>query len=101
MKNNVTELVFILDKSGSMHGLESDTVGGYNSVMEKQKKVDGECYVTSIFFNSESETVHDRVKLSEIEPLTEEDYRVGGCTALIDAIGDAVTHIETIHKYIR
>ncbi len=101
MKNNITELVFILDKSGSMHGLESDTVGGYNSVMEKQKKVDGECYVTSIFFNSESETVHDRVKLSEIKPLTEEDYKVGGCTALIDAIGDAVTHIETIHKYIR
>ena len=100
-KNNITELVFILDKSGSMHGLESDTVGGYNSVMEKQKKEDGECYVTTVFFNSESETVHDRVKLSEIKPLKESDYTVGGCTALIDAIGDAVTRIETIHKYIR
>lgn len=101
MKKNTTELVFILDKSGSMHGLESDTVGGFNSMIDEQKKLDGEVLVTTVLFSSESQTVHDRVSISKIEPMTEKDYRVGGCTALLDAVGDAIAHIETIHKYVR
>ena len=101
MKNNITELVFILDRSGSMHGLEKDTIGGFNSMIEKQKKQSGECYVSTVIFNDESEVVHDRVRLSEIRPMTEDDYRVGGCTALIDAIGGAIHHIGNIHKYAR
>ena len=101
MKNNITELVFILDKSGSMAGLESDTVGGFNSLVEKQRKQDGECLVSTVLFNQSSEVIHDRVKLSEIRKMTEEDYTVGGCTALIDAIGCAIHHIGNIHKYAR
>ena len=85
MKNNITELVFILDRSGSMSGLESDTIGGFNSMIEKQKKEDTPCYVSTILFNGESEVIHDREKLGEIQPMTERDYVVGGCTALIDA----------------
>ena len=99
MKNNITELVFILDRSGSMAGLESDTIGGFNSMIEKQKKQDGGCYVSTILFNGESEVVHDREKLGEIHPMTERDYVVGGCTALIDAIGGAIHHIGKLHKY--
>ena len=101
MKNNVTELVFILDRSGSMAGLESDTVGGFNSMIEKQKKQEGGCYVSTVLFDNESEVLHDRVKLSEIPKMTERDYTVGGSTALIDAIGAAIRHIENIHKYAR
>lgn len=100
-KNNITEIVFILDKSGSMAGLESDTVGGFNALIEKQKKQEGECFVTTVLFNNESKFVYDRIELSEVEPMTEKDYYVGGCTALIDAIGTTVKHIETVHKYIR
>ena len=101
MKNNITELVFILDKSGSMAGLESDTIGGFNSMIEKQKKEDTPCYVSTILFNGESEVIHDREKLGEIQPMTDRDYVVGGCTALIDAIGGAIHHIGNIHKYAR
>lgn len=101
MKNNITELVFILDRSGSMAGLESDTVGGFNAMIEKQKKQDGECYVSTVLFDNESEVLHDRVKLSEITPMTDNDYAVRGCTALIDAIGGAIRHIGNIHKYAR
>ena len=101
MKNNITELVFILDKSGSMAGLESDTIGGFNSMIEKQKKEDTPCYVSTILFNGESEVVHDREKLCEIQPMTDRNYVVGGCTALIDAIGGAIHHIGNIHKYAR
>ena len=101
MKNNITELVFILDRSGSMAGLESDTIGGFNSMIEKQKKEDTPCYVSTILFNGESEVIHDREKLGEIHPMTERDYVVVGCTALIDAIGDAIHHIGNIHKYAR
>lgn len=101
MKNNVTELVFILDRSGSMAGLESDTIGGFNSMIEKQKKEDGVCYVSTVLFDNESEVLHDRVSLAEIEKMTERDYTVGGCTALIDAIGGAIRHIGNIHKYAR
>lgn len=101
MKNNITELVFILDRSGSMAGLESDTIGGFNSMIEKQKKEDTPCYVSTILFNGESEVIHDLEKLDEIKLLTDRDYVVGGCTALIDAIGGAIYHIGNIHKYAR
>ena len=100
-KNNITELVFILDRSGSMAGLESDTIGGFNAMIEKQRKVDGECYVSTILFDNVSEVLHDRVKLEDIKPMTDDDYTVRGCTALIDAIGGAIKHINNIHKYAR
>ena len=101
MKNNITELVFILDRSGSMAGLESDTIGGFNSMIEKQKKQDGDCYVSTVLFDDESEFLHDRVKLTDIPKMTDNDYTVRGCTALIDAIGGAIHHIGNIHKYAR
>lgn len=100
-KNNITEIVFILDRSGSMGGLESDTIGGFNSMIHKQKKEAGECYVTTVLFDSEVETLHDRVALSEIKDMTEEEYFVRGSTSLLDAVGSTVEHIEKIHKYIR
>ncbi len=100
-KNNVTELVFILDRSGSMSGLESDTIGGFNSLIEKQRKQDGECYVSTVLFDHVSEVLHDRVKLTDVPKMTEADYTVRGCTALIDAIGGAIHHIGNIHKYAR
>lgn len=100
-RNNTTELVFILDRSGSMAGLEADTIGGFNAMIEKQRKEDGECYVSTVLFDGVSEVLHDRVKLSEIEPMTDEDYTVRGSTALIDAIGGAIRHIGNIHKYAR
>ena len=99
--NNTTELVFILDKSGSMCGLESDTIGGFNSMIKKQKKQDGKCFVSTVLFSGESEVIHDRVDIQDIKPLTEEDYVTEGCTALIDAIGGAIHHIGNIHKYAR
>jgi hypothetical protein len=101
IKNNKTELVFILDKSGSMHGLEKDTVGGFNSVIDEQKKLEGEVLVTTVLFSNDAETVHDRVSIDIIKPMTEDDYRTGGCTALLDAVGGTIKHIEDIHKYIR
>lgn len=101
MGNNITELVFILDRSGSMGGLESDTIGGFNALIEKQKKQDGKCYVSTILFDNVSEVLHDRVELSEVRKMTDDDYIVRGCTALIDAIGGAIKHISKVHKYIR
>lgn len=101
MKNNITEMVFILDKSGSMSGLESDTIGGFNSMIKKQKEKDGKAFVSTILFSDSSTVVHDRIDISEVKPMTDEDYCVGGCTALVDAIGGAIRHIETIHKYAR
>ncbi len=101
MKQNTTELVFILDRSGSMSGLTSDTIGGYNSFLEKQKETDGECLVSTVLFNQHSKVVHDRVPLNEIEPMTKEDYYASGCTALIDAMGGAIHHIRNVHRYIR
>ena len=101
MKNNLTELVFILDRSGSMEGLERDTIGGFNSMIEKQKRQDGECYVSTVLFDDESEVLHDRVKLCDIPQMTDREYTVGGSTALIDAIGGAIHHIGNIHKYAR
>ena len=100
-RTDLTELVFILDRSGSMAGLEADTVGGFNSLIEKQKKEEGECLVSTVLFDNESEVIHDRVKLSEIPKMTDRDYYVRGCTALIDAIGGAIHHIGNVHKYAR
>lgn len=101
VKNNITELVFIIDRSGSMAGLESDTIGGFNSLIKKQKKQHGECFVSTVLFDNVSEVLHDRVKLSEIAKMTERDYFTRGATALIDAIGCAIHHIGNIHKYAR
>ncbi len=101
MKKGLTELVFILDSSGSMADMVSDTIGGFNSMIEKQKKEEGEALVSTVLFNTRHRVIHDRVSLAEIEPLTERDYVAGGCTALIDAIGRAVHHISNVHKYIR
>lgn len=100
-KNNITELVFIIDRSGSMSGLEKDTIGGFNSMIEKQRKEEGECYVSTVLFDHETKVLHDRVRLSEVKPMTEEDYTVRGTTALIDALGGAIHHIGNVHKYAR
>ena len=98
----MTELVFILDRSGSMSGLEEDTIGGFNAMIKKQQKeTDGAAVVSTILFNHTSKVLHDRVALDKIEPLTEDDYEVGGTTALLDAVGDAVKHIKNVHKYAR
>ena len=99
--NNVTELVFILDRSGSMAGLESDTIGGFNAMLEKQKKEPGTAYVSTVLFNNFGCVLHDRLEVQKVPPMTDADYQVGGCTALVDAIGDAIHHIGNIHKYAR
>ena len=101
MGNNITELVFILDRSGSMAGLESDTIGGFNAMIEKQKQQEGNCYVTTVLFDNQHHTLHDRLKLENIRPLTNNDYTVRGCTALLDAMGDTICHIASIHHYAR
>ena len=100
-KNNTTELVFILDRSGSMSGLEKDTIGGFNAAIDKQRKQEGECYVSTVLFDGATEVLHDRLKLSEVPAMTENEYYVRGCTALVDAIGGAIHHIGNIHKYAR
>lgn len=101
MKKNLTELVFILDRSGSMQGLERDTIGGFNAMLEKQKKEPGEALVSTVLFDDCTEVLHDRVKLGEVRPITEREYFVRGCTALLDAVGGAIRHIGNIHKYAR
>ena len=101
MKKNLTEIVFILDRSGSMRGLESDTIGGFNGFIEKQKKEDGEALVSVVLFDDRTEVIYDRVDLAKIEPMTDKQYYVRGCTALLDAVGGAIHHIGTIHKYAR
>ena len=101
MKKNLTEMVFILDKSGSMSGLEADTIGGFNSMIERQRKEPGEALVSTVLFANESTVIHDRVDIRKVEPMTERQYSVGGCTALIDAIGQAIHHIGNVHKYAR
>ena len=100
-REDLTELVFILDRSGSMSGLEEDTIGGFNSVIEKQKRQSGKCLVTTLLFDSRVQTLHDRVELQELRPMTREDYCVGGCTALLDALGGTIRHIANIHRYAR
>ena len=99
--NNQTEMVFLLDRSGSMAGLEGDTVGGFNAMIEKQKRQEGECLVSTLLFDDECEVLHDRIPLDKIGKMTEEEYSVRGCTALIDALGGAIHHIGNIHKYAR
>ena len=101
MKKNLTEIVFILDRSGSMAGLEKDTIGGFNGMIEKQRRAPGEAIVSTVLFDNESEVIHDRVDLRRIRPMTERDYWVRGCTALLDAVGGAIRHIGNIHKYAR
>ena len=101
MKKNLTEIVFILDRSGSMAGLEADTIGGFNSMIRKQKAVDGEAIVSTVLFDNYTEVIHDRVDLQKIEPMTQEEYYVRGCTALLDAVGKAIHHIGNVHKYAR
>ena len=101
MKKNLTELVMILDRSGSMGGLESDTIGGYNSMLQRQREAGGEVLVSTVLFDNESEVLHDRIPLREMRPMTEKEYFVRGCTALLDAIGGAIHHIGNVHRYAR
>ena len=101
MNRNLTEIVFILDRSGSMAGLEADTVGGFNAMVERQKKENGKAYLSAVLFSDNSEVLYDRVDIRKVEPLNDRRYRVGGCTALLDAIGGAVHHIRNVHKYAR
>ena len=101
MKKNLTELVFILDRSGSMAGLEDDTIGGFNAMLEKQKAEPGEAYVSTVLFDNRSEVIHDRLPLERVPALTRKEYYVRGCTALLDAVGGAIHHIGNIHKYAR
>ena len=97
----MTELVFILDRSGSMAGLEKDTIGGFNSLIEKQRKEPGNAVVSTVLFDHESEVIHDRLPLEDIPPMTDKEYCVRGCTALLDAVGGAIHHIGNVHKYAR
>ncbi len=101
MKKGLTEIIFILDRSGSMAGLEGDTIGGYNSMLDKQKKEEGEAIVSTVLFDDRSEVLHDRVNLDKMEHITEHEYYVRGCTALLDAVGGAIKHIATVHRYAR
>ena len=101
MKKNLTEIVFILDRSGSMSGLEADTIGGFNAMIQKQKGEDGEAYVSTVLFDNHTEVIHDRVDIQKIQPMTRKDYYVRGCTALLDAVGKAIHHIGNVHKYAR
>ena len=98
MKKGLTELVFILDRSGSMSGLETDTIGGFNGMLTKQKKEEGEANVTTVLFDDQIEVIHDRFPIEIVKPLTDEDYYVRGCTALLDAVGSTVKKIENIQK---
>ena len=101
MNKNLTELVFILDRSGSMGGLEADTIGGFNAMLEKQKKEAGEAYVSTVLFDHACEVLHDRVPIERVHPMTGEEYFVRGSTALLDALGGAIHHIAMAHKYAR
>ena len=101
MRKNLTEIVFILDRSGSMAGLEKDTIGGFNAMLEKQKQEEGQVLVSTVLFDHEQQVVHDRVDIRRIAPMTEREYFVRGCTALLDAVGGAIHHIGNVHKYAR
>ena len=101
MKKGLTEIVFILDRSGSMRGLELDTIGGYNSLMDKQKKEEGEAIISTVLFDDQTEVIHDRVAIDSVNPMTEKEYYVRGCTALLDAVGGAIHHIGNVHKYAK
>lgn len=101
MKKGLTELVFVLDRSGSMAGLEEDTIGGFNSMIARQKAEEGEALVTTVLFNGSSTTVHDRLPLGRVPLLTRQEYAVGGSTALLDAVGSSVGRTALIHRYAR
>ena len=101
IKNNVTELVFILDRSGSMAGLEEDVIGGFNATLARQREKEGKVYVSTVLFDNACTVLHDRADLTAVAPMMREDYRVGGCTALLDAVGGAIHHIGNVHKYAR
>ena len=101
MRKNLTEIIFILDRSGSMCGLEADTIGGYNSLIRKQQSEDGEAYISTVLFDDRTEVLHDRVSIDKIKPMTDKEYYVRGCTALLDAVGGAIHHIGNVHKYAR
>ena len=101
MKKNLTEIVFVLDRSGSMAGLEDDTIGGFNSMIQKQKAEEGEARVSTVLFDNVSEVIHDRIDIQRVAPLTRKEYYVRGCTALLDAVGSAIHHIGNVHKYAR
>ena len=99
--NNITEIVFILDRSGSMGGLENDTIGGFNAMLKEQKEKDGKAFVTTVLFDHERFTLHDRLPIEKVPEMTAKDYTVRGCTALLDAIGYTIEHIKRIHHYAR
>lgn len=99
MKKGLTELVFILDKSGSMGGLETDTIGGYNSMLKKQQAIEGECHITTVLFDHNYELLHDRIDIEAVSPITEKEYQVGGATALLDAIGRTIHKIGNAQKH--
>lgn len=99
MRKNLTELVFILDRSGSMSGLEGDTIGGYNSLLEKQKKESGDAIITTVLFDDKYELLHDRISISSIAPITDKEYYVRGCTALLDAVGKTINKISNAQKH--
>lgn len=101
MRKGLTEVVFILDRSGSMSGLEADTIGGFNSMIEKQKREDGEAYISAVLFDDQTEVLYDRVPVDRVEPMNDRQYYVRGCTALLDALGGAIHHIANVHKYAR
>ena len=101
MKKELTEIVFILDRSGSMSGLESDTIGGYNAMLEKQKTAPGQAIVSNVLFDDHCEVLHDRLDIKTVVPMSDKEYFVRGCTALLDAVGGAIHHIGNIHKYAR
>ena len=101
MKKGLTEVVMIIDRSGSMSGLELDTIGGFNSMIEKQRKEEGEALVSVVLFDSITEVLYDRVDIRNIEPMNDRQYYVRGCTALLDAVGGAIHHIGNVHKYAR
>ena len=101
MKKNLTEMVFILDRSGSMANLVEDTIGGFNAMIDQQKAEDGQAYVSTVLFNEDSVVIHDRVDVQSVPPMTRREYRVAGCTALLDAVGGAIHHIGNVHKYAR
>ena len=101
MRKGLTEVVFILDRSGSMSGLEDDTIGGFNSMIAKQKKEEGEAYISTVLFDDQTEVLYDRVPIQRVEPMNDNQYYVRGCTALLDALGGAIRHIGNVHKYAR
>ena len=101
MRKGLSEIVFILDRSGSMRGLEADTIGGFNSMIEKQQKEEGEAFISTILFDDQSEVLYDRVPIGKVEPMNDKQYYVRGCTALLDAVGGAIHHIGNVHKYAR